>query len=290
MSPMSIASKACGPESDLWALGVVMYQLLTGYTPFAASSPYLIFLKIKRAMLRVPVFADDDTLEVLKMLMIRKGSDRLKTCSGYFHKNNYHNHHINDNSNKTDSDGFNYFHLKRMPFFTRDRNIYNTAVDSLIDVNDSNTGEVDHEVDDNDTHMYSPIPLPEVGTPACDHFLGTLHSRPAVSLPMLSELCLYKIADAALMAAKIIADNGGVKPDEPAWVKSFSLAPPVADSADGKASPTPVLSARDRLWVLHHLNRRNQLDAPCLYRCVPPPPPPLLHLFWSFLRPFSSLI
>ena len=40
-------------ESDLWAMGIFLYQMLLGYTPFHASSPYLIFLRIKRAKLNV---------------------------------------------------------------------------------------------------------------------------------------------------------------------------------------------------------------------------------------------
>lgn len=42
-----------GLEADIWALGVVLHQMVLGYTAFAAPSPFLTFLRIKRARLRV---------------------------------------------------------------------------------------------------------------------------------------------------------------------------------------------------------------------------------------------
>ena len=48
MSPECVKSKSAGYETDLWSVGVVMWQLLLGTTPFKAPSPYLGFLKIKR--------------------------------------------------------------------------------------------------------------------------------------------------------------------------------------------------------------------------------------------------
>jgi serine/threonine protein kinase len=53
MSPEAIGSKPCGPESDLWALGIILFQLIVGVTPFVAASPYLTFLRIKEALLQV---------------------------------------------------------------------------------------------------------------------------------------------------------------------------------------------------------------------------------------------
>ena len=53
MSPATIDGKASGIESDLWALGIILYQLLLGSTPFAAPTPYLTFLKIKATLLKV---------------------------------------------------------------------------------------------------------------------------------------------------------------------------------------------------------------------------------------------
>lgn len=53
MSPLAVNSKPCGYEADLWAMGILLHQMLLGYTAFAAASPYLTFLRIKKAMLKV---------------------------------------------------------------------------------------------------------------------------------------------------------------------------------------------------------------------------------------------
>lgn len=39
-------SSTVGIEADIWALGVILYQMVLGYTPFAAPSPFLTFLRI----------------------------------------------------------------------------------------------------------------------------------------------------------------------------------------------------------------------------------------------------
>jgi serine/threonine protein kinase len=53
LSPSTVKNQACGVEVDLWALGVVLFQMLLGYTPYGAPSPYLTFLRIRRSFLQV---------------------------------------------------------------------------------------------------------------------------------------------------------------------------------------------------------------------------------------------
>jgi serine/threonine protein kinase len=48
-----VRNQTCGIEVDLWALGVVLFQMLLGYTPYGGPSPYLTFLRIKRSFLQV---------------------------------------------------------------------------------------------------------------------------------------------------------------------------------------------------------------------------------------------
>jgi serine/threonine protein kinase len=48
-----VHNKTCGIEVDLWALGIVLFQMLLGYTPYGGPSPYLTFLRIKRSFLQV---------------------------------------------------------------------------------------------------------------------------------------------------------------------------------------------------------------------------------------------
>jgi serine/threonine protein kinase len=81
MSPEVVESKPSGPETDLWSLGVVIYQMMVGYTPFLASSPYLSFLRIKRGFLRLPSFLDDATAEIISLLIHKDQKERFRNAA-----------------------------------------------------------------------------------------------------------------------------------------------------------------------------------------------------------------
>lgn len=72
MSPECVRSKEASYEADLWSLGVVMWQLLLGTTPFKAPSPYLGFLKIKRGNLyRHPALQEDEWDLINKLVKVK---------------------------------------------------------------------------------------------------------------------------------------------------------------------------------------------------------------------------
>mmetsp|Transcript_2778 Transcript_2778/g.4182 ORF Transcript_2778/g.4182 Transcript_2778/m.4182 type:complete len:928 (+) Transcript_2778:61-2844(+) len=81
MSPEVVESKDSGPETDLWALGVVLYQMMTGYTTFLAASPYLSFLRIKRTFIRQPCFASQSTQSLISTLIQRNKKKRLQSAA-----------------------------------------------------------------------------------------------------------------------------------------------------------------------------------------------------------------
>ena len=82
MSPATVASRKCGPDADLWALGIVLYQMIVGTTPFAGASPYLAFLRIKRAVLRLPAFVPAETQDLMQLLLTKDPVLRLCRCTG----------------------------------------------------------------------------------------------------------------------------------------------------------------------------------------------------------------
>ncbi len=82
MAPATLKSKKAGPEVDLWALGVVMYQLLLGYTPFAAASPYLTFLRIKRSLVKLSDYIPANIRDFIKLLLTKDGDERLLNAIG----------------------------------------------------------------------------------------------------------------------------------------------------------------------------------------------------------------
>ncbi len=63
---------------DLWCFGVLIYQLLTGLTPFSSPSQYLAYLKIQRGLLCRPMgITDDDAWDLITKLMKIDRKERL---------------------------------------------------------------------------------------------------------------------------------------------------------------------------------------------------------------------
>jgi hypothetical protein len=83
MSPSTVNGKTTGIEGDLWALGVILYQCITGCTAFYAASPYLVFLRIKRALIRCPSFATIEMNNFLSLLLEKDGFKRLENAMGW---------------------------------------------------------------------------------------------------------------------------------------------------------------------------------------------------------------
>jgi 3-phosphoinositide dependent protein kinase-1 len=50
---------------DLWALGIIVYQMLTGTTPFKAANEYLIFEKIRAGVVEYPETMDSDARDFI---------------------------------------------------------------------------------------------------------------------------------------------------------------------------------------------------------------------------------
>jgi len=83
MSPEAVkefkkGGHGCDFTADLWALGVILYQLYAGSTPFESQSPYLGFLKIQRGIFSrsMGVF-DDDAWDLIQKWLKVIPQDRL---------------------------------------------------------------------------------------------------------------------------------------------------------------------------------------------------------------------
>jgi 3-phosphoinositide dependent protein kinase-1 len=54
VSPELLFNQEAECPVDLWALGIIVYQMLTGTTPFKAANEFLIFEKIRAGTVEYP--------------------------------------------------------------------------------------------------------------------------------------------------------------------------------------------------------------------------------------------
>ena len=75
-----------GYESDLWALGCVVFQLFCGRPPFTGQTAYLIFKSISDTVLEYPPFVPAEARSFIERLLIKdKPTQRLgsESCGGF---------------------------------------------------------------------------------------------------------------------------------------------------------------------------------------------------------------
>lgn len=85
VSPEVLNSNYSCFSSDLWALGCIIYQFLTGNHPFTGSNEYQIFNKIIKLDYDVPPDLDDTSKDLIRNLLVLQPNRRLgcKEMGGY---------------------------------------------------------------------------------------------------------------------------------------------------------------------------------------------------------------
>jgi eukaryotic-like serine/threonine-protein kinase len=84
MSPEQARGDPAGPPSDIYTLGVVIYEMLTGCLPFAAETPVAVLLKHMQAdppsvLAAVPDLPDTVELVLLQALA-KSAANRFATA------------------------------------------------------------------------------------------------------------------------------------------------------------------------------------------------------------------
>lgn len=84
VSPEVLNGEPVGPECDYWALGVIIYQLLTGQLAFHDESEYLIYQKILKADFTYPGNFPVVAQSFVSKLIVVKTEERLGSsrCGG----------------------------------------------------------------------------------------------------------------------------------------------------------------------------------------------------------------
>lgn len=77
MSPEIFTSRGSSRASDLWAIGCVLYQMVTGIPPFQSKSEYIIFKKIEKLEYSFHEGFDDDAKDLVKRLLVIEPKERL---------------------------------------------------------------------------------------------------------------------------------------------------------------------------------------------------------------------
>lgn len=77
VSPEVLEGGCVSPETDLWSLGCIVYQLLVGKSPFAGASEYLTFCNIRENRVRFPEGFPPDAQDLVLGLLVTEPSSRL---------------------------------------------------------------------------------------------------------------------------------------------------------------------------------------------------------------------
>ncbi|KAL0096545.1 kinase-like domain-containing protein, partial [Phycomyces blakesleeanus] len=77
VSPELLRSERTSKEADLWAFGCVLFQMLSGKSPFKAPTDYLIFQNIKNLEYTIPDYFPDDARDLIQRLLVLEPSERI---------------------------------------------------------------------------------------------------------------------------------------------------------------------------------------------------------------------
>ena len=112
VSPEVISDQPAEYGADLWAFGVILYQMYCGQTPFKSATNYLTFKNIEKMQITYPdnIIMPEDAKDLINKILLKDPNKRL-------------------GAGKTNTE-YDMVHLKKHPFFkgTKWKNLFNQNV------------------------------------------------------------------------------------------------------------------------------------------------------------------
>lgn len=82
IAPEVVSTKAYNKSVDWWSLGILIYEMLTGYTPFYDQTPMKTYENILVCNVRYPSYLNPDAVDLLQKLITKDLSKRLGNLGG----------------------------------------------------------------------------------------------------------------------------------------------------------------------------------------------------------------
>ena len=76
VSPDLLGQQGYGLSVDIWSLGIIVYELLAGYPPFAATTPFQVYQKVLKNRVDYPVSLTDAAKNFIANLLVSNGDLR----------------------------------------------------------------------------------------------------------------------------------------------------------------------------------------------------------------------
>ncbi|HEY3447070.1 MAG TPA: serine/threonine-protein kinase [Myxococcales bacterium] len=83
LSPEQVGGKPLNPQSDLFSVGVVMYELLLGHKPFDGPDPDEILVKIANSRYHLPDGVSDALKAIFEKALARNPKNRYPTAGAF---------------------------------------------------------------------------------------------------------------------------------------------------------------------------------------------------------------
>lgn len=80
MAPEMLDSDTPTPMVDIWGLGLLVFEMLSGYTPFKASTDYLIYNKISDCKLKFGKSFPEEAMHFVKAWLCKDPAERIGYC------------------------------------------------------------------------------------------------------------------------------------------------------------------------------------------------------------------